>query len=268
MPAASVQQWLPRNPMQLPFAHKAKIPGPASFGVGWTRNLSEGGACVEVNEVLQPRMPLRFLLRTDRGSIDAEARVVWAGAPNPVGGSVRHGIAFTHLAPGQLRALRDLLLSKSPRREGGFRFPFDFVVTCHPGEMARSRLQGRIRNLSREGLMLRLGESLPPGTPIELILHAARGPLVIEGVIVWAQPPERRGAGEPISHGVRFTAVNWNLSLAIGLLLVGPLKGLPSDCLVERGGSGYSYDPLNCAGQSPAARSPAGAVPRSRPRAR
>jgi hypothetical protein len=268
MTAASAKQWLPRYPMQFPFVHKAKTPGPASVGVGWTRNLSEGGACVEVNEVLQARMPLRFFLRTDRGAIDAEGRVVWAGAPNPVNGGVRHGIAFTRLAPGQLRALTDLLLSKGPRREGGFRFPSDFAVTCHPRDLARPRLQGRVGDLSREGLMLRLGESLLPGTPLRLILYAAHGPLMIEGVIVWTQSPERRAAGEPISHGVRFTAPNWNLSLAIGLLLVGPLKGLPLDRLIERGGSGCSYELLNWAGQSAAARSPAGAIPRSRPKAR
>jgi len=31
----------------------------ARTGVGWTRNLSEGGACVELAEPLRPHMPLR-----------------------------------------------------------------------------------------------------------------------------------------------------------------------------------------------------------------
>jgi hypothetical protein len=254
MPDASAQEWLPRYQMQLPFVHRARTPNPGRVEIGWTRNLSEGGACVEVGGVLQPRMPLRFLLRTDRGAIDGEAKVVWTGASGPAKGGVLHGIAFTRLAPNQLRALTDLLRFRGPMRDGGFRFPLDLTVTCHPRGPASPPLQGRVGDLNREGLLLQLGQSLLPGTPLDLILHTARGLVAVEGEIVWMQPPERRAPGEPICHGVRFASASWNLSLALGLLLVVPLEGLPSDRLIAREVSSRPHKLPNWVGQASAAR--------------
>ncbi len=262
MPDTLVQDWLPRYPIQLPFLHKARTPGPSRVGVGWTRNLSEGGSCVEVGEALRPRMPLRFFLRMDRGAIEAEAKVVWADEFRPPSGGILHGIAFTRLAPNHLRALTDLLRFQWGMRDGGFRFPLDFAVTCHPREPAKPPVQGRIGDLSREGVLLRLAQSLLPGTPLELTLHTARGPLTVEGVIVWGEPTERRAPGKPICHGVRFTSLSWTVSLALGLVLTAPPEALPSHRLFERGVPNHPYDLLNWVGQTSAVRPPASATPR------
>jgi len=211
----------PRYPMRLPFLHKPQAPAPVRAGVGWTRDLSERGACVELAEALQPQIPLCIRLQTDQGPIEAEAQVVWTGEFYPGRGGVLHGIAFTHLAPSQLRALAGLLLFKGDMREAGVRMPVDLPVTCLPKGPAAT-YQGRTGNVSRGGLMLRLPERLPHRTELEVILHMSTGPVKAEGVIAWAGSPEGREPGAPIPHGFRFTSLNWSSSLALGLLLTAP----------------------------------------------
>ena len=88
-----------RYPIQLPLLHTPKGPTPAQPGVGWTRNLSEGGACVELAERLQSRLPLLVCLRTERGIIEAEAEVAWAEKPPLATGGILHGVAFTQSRP-------------------------------------------------------------------------------------------------------------------------------------------------------------------------
>jgi hypothetical protein len=211
----------PRYPMRLPFLHKPQAPAPVRVGVGWTRDLSEGGACVELAEALRPQMPLCIRLQTDQGPIEAEAQVIWTGEFRPGRGGVLHGIAFTHLAPTQLQALAGLLLFKGDMREAGARMPVDLPVTCLPRGPAAT-IRGRTGNVSRGGLMLRLSRSLPPRTELEVILHMSSGPVKAEGVIAWAGSPEGREPGAPIPHGLRFTSLNWSSSLALGLLLTVP----------------------------------------------
>ena len=211
----------PRYPMRLPFLHKPQAPAPVRAGVGWTRDLSEGGACVELAEALLPQMPLRIRLQTDQGPIEAEAQVVWTGEFRPGRGGVLHGIAFTHLAPTQLQALAGLLLFKGDMREAGVRMPVDLPVTClskGPG----ATIRGRTGNVSRGGLRLRLPERLPPRTELDVILHMPTGPVKAAGVIAWAGSPEGQEPGAPIQHGMRFTSLSWASSLALGLLLTAP----------------------------------------------
>ncbi len=79
----STRQRRPRHPIQLPLLYRSKGPAPTRAGVGWTRNLSEGGACVELAESLHLSTPLQVLFQTDRSSIEVEARVV-SGLDNRV----------------------------------------------------------------------------------------------------------------------------------------------------------------------------------------
>jgi len=221
MPAAVVIHRAPRYPMRLPFLHKPQAPAPVRAGVGWTRDLSETGACVELAEALQRQMPLCIRLQTDRGSIEAEAQVVWTGEFRPGKGGVLHGITFTYLAPDQLQALADLLLFKREMREAGIRLATDLPVTCLPRGLA-GPLRGRTGNLSSGGASLRLPQRLPARTELEVILHTSTGPVKTEGVVVWVGRPE---GGKPrglIPHGFRFTSLDWSSSLALGLLLTTP----------------------------------------------
>lgn len=221
MSTAVVVHRAPRYPMRLPLLHKPQAPAPIRAGVGWTRDLSETGACVELAEALQRQMPLCIRLQTGRGPIEAEAQVVWTGEFRPGKGGVLHGIAFTHLAPTQLQALADLLLFKREMREGGIRLPMVLQVTCVPKGLA-GPIQGRTGNLSSGGASLRLPQRLPARTELEVILHTSTGPVKTEGVVVWVGRPE---GGKPrglIPHGFRFTSLNWCSSLALGLLLATP----------------------------------------------
>lgn len=221
MPPGVIVHRAPRYPMRLPFLHKPQAPAPIRAGVGWTRDLSETGACVELAEVLQPRMPLCIRLQTDRGPIEVDAQVIWTGEFRPAKGGVLHGITFTRLAPTQLQALAELLLFKRDMREAGVRLLMDLPVTCLPKGPA-GPIQGWTGNLSCGGLLLRLPRSLSPRTPLEVILHMPSGPVKAEGVIVWVGSSEGQGQRALVPHGLRFTSLSWSSSLAVGLLLTTP----------------------------------------------
>jgi hypothetical protein len=222
MPNWVKQRQSPRYLVQLPLLHQAKAPASSRVGVGWTRDLSEGGACLELTERFRPSMLLRVRLQTDGGPIELGARVVWAREPTAPRGGTLHGVAFTQVASDDRQALRDLIISKGQMREAGVRLPLHLSVTCRPKGQRGVALQGRTGNMSRGGLLVYLPQSLPPGTDLELTLHTPQGPLTAEGEIVWVEPPERRTPGEPIRQGCRLTARGWSTALSLGLLFAEP----------------------------------------------
>lgn len=197
-----------RYPIQLPLLYKPTGPARARARMGWTRNLSKAGACVELAERLTPGMPLQVLLQTAHGSIEVEAQVVWAGEPGSAGGGIFHGMVFTHVAPDQDQALGDLLrTSEAHVRHAGIRLTSEIVVTCQRKGEAGPPLQGWTGDISRAGLLLRLPTALPPGTMLEVTLHIAGERLTAEGTVVWVEPSQARRPGEPVRHGFRFTAL-------------------------------------------------------------
>ena len=223
MPDTFKRRQSARYLIQLPLLHRAGQPAPGKVGVGWTRNLSTGGACVELAEHLQEKTPLRARLQTDRGAIDVVARVVWTRDPAPMGGGILHGVAFPEVTQEQLQDLQALLIAKGETRQAGVRLPLEIAVTCQPKGQTGLPLEGNTGNLSRGGLLLRLPLMLAPDTVVELTLHTPQGPLSAEGAIVWVDPPERRTPGEPIRHGLRFTVIGWSTTLSLGLVLAEPL---------------------------------------------
>ena len=80
--------------------YKSKEPAPAKVGVGWTRDVSDGGACLELAELLPPGTPLSVILQTDQGSLGVEGKVVWVESPEArtPGQPIRHGLRFTNLS--------------------------------------------------------------------------------------------------------------------------------------------------------------------------
>jgi hypothetical protein len=212
-----------RYPIQLPVLHNARTPGVTRPGVAWTRNLSEGGACLELAEPLPPRARLWLCLRTDRGVIEAEGLVAWSGqAPRGEEGGVPHGVAFAHLGPAEAQALWELIVSKGMVRPAGIRLPLQVPVTWEPKGQAGASLPGRTRDISRGGLLLHLPHRLPPETTLALTLHTSQGPLCAEGTIVWVAPPEMGTPGGSVLHGVRFIGLGWSSLLALGLSLMEP----------------------------------------------
>jgi len=212
--------------IQLPLLHRVGQSGSGKVGVGWSRNIGMGGACVELAEKLEEKIPLLVRLQTDQGPIDAQARVIWTEHTAPVGGGIRHGVAFIDIGPDQEQALQALLLSKGEVRQAGVRLPLEIAVTCRykgPADPNRPAFRGQTGNLSRGGLSLRLPLRLTPDTVIEVTLHTSHGPLKAEGVVVWVDSGERPSPGELIPHGLRFTAIGWSTTLSLGLVLAEPL---------------------------------------------
>ena len=219
MSELTAQPRLTRYPIQLPLLYWRKAASRSRAGAGWTHELSEEGATVELPERLPSQTLIRLRIQTDRGPIEAEARVVWLADSTSAGAETLHGVVFTHLASEHLRALQDLLLPFSMVAHAGMRMAADLPVICKPKEPGGLPLRGRVGEVSRGGLQLHLPQPLPPGTGIEITLHTGNGPLTLEGVIVWMQQPEQRKTGAMIDHGARFTSSTWSVSLALGFLL-------------------------------------------------
>ena len=219
MPEYWPQRRFTRYPIVLPLLHRGKGPAPASAGVGWTCDLSGGGARVRLAERFRPQDSLHLRFQTDVGSIEGDAQVVWTGAPDPEGGGIQHGVAFTNLPPDQLQPLRGVLTSQKPWWQPRNRLLVDVPVTCQFQRRPGSALQGRTVNISRGGLMLLLPQVLSQGTALEVTLQIPPGPLTAAGTIVWADPRGRQTLGKLIKHGLNFTAATWSSSLALARFL-------------------------------------------------
>jgi len=210
-----------RYPIQLPLMHRSGAPG-AKPGAGWTRDVSEGGVCIELADVLQPQMPVRLRLRTDRGAIEADGQVTWVGQGAGKSGGTLHGIALTRMAPGHQQALAELVYRKGELLPVQIRVPLKLSVLLRCKGRADPPLEGWTGNLSRGGMLLHLPKAFEPATQVELTLHTAQGPLTLNASVVWVDLPERCRPGEPISHGVQLTSVGWPTLLALGQLLAIP----------------------------------------------
>jgi len=221
MPGAIVRT-LGRFRIHLPVVHRASLLARTPVGVGWTRDLSESGVCVELSQRLRPRQTVRIHLQTDGGPIEIEGTVAWSGdAPAP-GGGILHGLEFTEVVPDQLRALRELLQCRGHARQVGIRLPLEVAVTCCPHDGSGRPLEGTSGDISQGGMLLRLKGRVEPGTTLTLTLRTPSGPLSAEGVVIWADPGEPQAEEDLIRHGIRFTALGWSTSLSLGLVLAEP----------------------------------------------
>jgi len=207
----------PRYLVHLSLLYEVTPPADSGVGVGWTLELSEGGACLELAERLPPQTTFRLHLQTKGGPIDVDGRVVWAGEPDLPGG-ICHGVAFTRIAPDHLVVLRNLLRRPGPERRCGFRLQMEFAVTCHRNGQAGPPLQGRTGDISREGLLLHLPELLTPGTSLVVTLHTPTEPLTMAGQIAWVEPPGVRTPGRPIAHGFHATSLGRSRTRALAAL--------------------------------------------------
>lgn len=222
MPAPLGRRRFPRFEIQVPFLYTAGAPIHTAMGAGWTRSLSEGGATGELSERLRPRTSVQLRFRVEHGIVKAEAKVIWSRGRILEGGGLVHGLSFTQIAPDHLLVLRKIFPSLSIMRHAGVRLPLEVPITCHSKNPAGPPLQGRTGNVNRGGLFLRLPRLLPPGTPLQVTLHAAKEPLTVEGVVIWVEPLEIWKPGESIGHGFQFNAPSWSTLAYLGLLLVEP----------------------------------------------
>jgi len=218
-----MERRFPRYTIQVPLLHRAGTHPSNPVGIAWTRNLSEGGACVEFATPLQPEVPLVLRLQTDRGAIAAGANVVWVGDPNQAGRSVPHGLAFAPIGSNQHRALQELVTWGREQARADIRLSFEVSTTCQcAGAPPQPPIEGLTGDIGRGGLLLLLPQVLPPGTHLDLILETVRGPLTAQGKIVWVESPAGQFLGPPFRHGFRFTAIDWSTLFNLGMLLMLP----------------------------------------------
>ncbi len=85
-------------------------PSPQVFS-GWTCNLGEGGACLDLSFDLTdgffPGSLLFLTVQFEEDQLPLEAEVVWVGPPSPPVG-IQHGVAFPRLTPDQRQRLQAL----------------------------------------------------------------------------------------------------------------------------------------------------------------
>ena len=217
MVSSATDQQLTPYPIQLSVVYQITNGMNHSTQVGWTRNLSEEGACLQLHEQLEPRTCLCLRLTTNAETLVARSRVVWAEKAEA--GPILHGVAFSRLTPHVRQSLRDLINKNGQVRPSGIRFPFDLAVSCRCKGQARPAFPGRTGDISRGGLLLQLPQSLPSGTDLVVTLHTPRGPHTLEGTVVWVahkQEPHNK----LIRHGLRFAAVDFDLALALARVLM------------------------------------------------
>ena len=100
-----------RSEIRRPVLYRRKAPGPLKAGVGWTHNLSDEGACLELSDRLEESSAIQLLFQTDHGGFAVGAVVIWAAALRERGEGILHGVAFPDLTPDQRQALDELLHS-------------------------------------------------------------------------------------------------------------------------------------------------------------
>jgi hypothetical protein len=206
----------PRYPVVLSLVYRRTDAPGGERGIGWTRNLSAGGACLELGEPLPERTPLRVGLQTDRGPVWVAAQVVWVGRAVPPATGIPHGLVFLQLTAEHAQALEALVERLGQVRGVAVRVPVQRPVACRPAGAAGPLLPGRTRDISRRGVAVVLPRSLPPWSAVELTLPTPQGPLTLAAQVVWVQPA---AGGEGVAHGLAFAELDWRQGLTLGLLL-------------------------------------------------
>ena len=207
-----------RYPIVVPILYGLECSNPVMTSAGWTRDLSEGGACLDLSERLEVSALIRLFLRTDQGSIVTQGQVIWVEGPLQTGG-ILHGVIFTRMISAQSQAVQELLSRKRMVWQAVVRIPLELPVIYQLKGQPRSLHQGQTENISRRGLLLRLPLLYLPGTSLEVTLHTPRGHLTAEGTIVRVVPLEAQMPGEPIRHGFHFTDISHATQVTLGRVL-------------------------------------------------
>jgi hypothetical protein len=112
MPEIEEKRHVARSLIKLPVLYRRKAPEPVKAGTGWTHNLSEEGACVELSDRFEEPSSVQLLFQTDQGGLGLSAVVIWAAAIRDKERGFLHGLTFTDLTPDQWKGLKELLRAK------------------------------------------------------------------------------------------------------------------------------------------------------------
>jgi hypothetical protein len=102
----------PRFPIKLPVLYTRRSPAPAKQGTGWTHDLSEVGACLELTDRLEASSTLQLVFQTDQASLNLNGVVIWAAVIRQKGDGILHGVAFPEITLDQRQTLREFLRCK------------------------------------------------------------------------------------------------------------------------------------------------------------
>jgi hypothetical protein len=208
----------PRYPIVLPVRYETLAPDRPVLGAGWTKDLSEAGACLELLDQFEKSTALRLSLRTDVGRISLEAVVAWTGHPDDAG-AILHGVTFHPPSTREGEALQDLLIRKRMLWRATVRVRVDLPVTCLAKSQSKSPFHGRTENVSRGGLYLRLPIRCATGTTLEVVLRTPVGPIKAEGTVVRVEPFDAQILGAPIGHGLQFTSIGASAQMELSRVL-------------------------------------------------
>jgi c-di-GMP-binding flagellar brake protein YcgR len=207
-----------RHPLVLSILYQRAGSVPAARGVGWTRNLSQGGACLELPDPLPEATPLRLALQTDQGSLWMDAEVVWAGRRVDATDGVPHGIAFVQVTADQARALGSLVDRLGQLKDVAVRVPLRRAVACQLAGAPEPPLRGLTGDVSRRGLSVSLPQRLPEASDVEVTLPTPEGRLTVRAKVTWVDAAEGE-LDRRVRHGLEFTGLDWTDELTLGLLL-------------------------------------------------
>ncbi len=188
---------------------------------GWTRNLSETGACLELVEPLAPGTSLSLVIQSEGKSLTMLAEVVWGDPPSLPGVRILHGVTFPLLTVEQQTAIQTLLRRTRPLKARAHRIPAALPVQCRASGIPGPPLSGWTGDLSRNGCSLLIPGRLALGSTVEVTLAAPRGDCTAEGTIVWVETSGGVPTTPLMRHGVRFTDPNLLRDLIIGFVLEG-----------------------------------------------
>ncbi len=173
-------------------------------GTGRIRDLSEQGACLELEEALAPGTSLHVVFQTEDGVLTLEAAVVWVGHPPLPEGRILHGVRFAQTSPDQRQALQTLLQHQDAARPRSHRLPIALPVQCSAVGVADSPLRGWTGDLSQGGCSLLLPDRLAVGTLLDLTLTTPRGDFATTATVVWVERSAEGRSASLTRHGVRF----------------------------------------------------------------
>src|SRR5512138_751473 len=194
---------VPRYQVIVPARYTARTRQGPRIGRGWTRDLSETGACLQISEHLSPATPLTLVIENEAGGFTLEARVVWVGSPAGPDQSRLHGVEFSRdciaIAGGAVRAW---LIRRSVAVA---RLAAALPAVCRRTDAQSQPLDGWTADLGYGGCGLFLPEHLPVGTLVDVVLTTPGGELKTSGVIVWETGSKGSQTRHLFEHGLRFT---------------------------------------------------------------
>lgn len=218
MPRQEMGEHFTRCAIDLPFHYRESTEVAYRPGVGWTRDLSGGGAWVELPERVAPPTVLEVGLHALGEPLLLAAQVVW-GCPEPHARSRLHGLRFIRITPAQRRRLGVLITHQKSREVG--RLYCSLAATCQSKASAGVPLPCETRDLSIGGVSLRLPALAPPGTHLQVKILTAFGAVTADAQVVWVEPPDARPRNAPCRHGLQFLRLELASELPLKALLAG-----------------------------------------------